>query len=111
MEAFVLYLTFNYMLAAMLTNWGSSFGVDFSIEAASGTGLASIASIKTLDTGMIGALAIAGIVVFLHNRYFDTELPEWLGVFKGSSFICLIGFFVMIQSHSYLWQSGQEYRA
>lgn len=96
MEAFVLYLTFNYMLAAMLTNWGSSFGVDFSVEAASGTGLASIASIKTLDTGMIGALAIAGIVVFLHNRYFDTELPEWLGVFKGSSFICLIGFFVMI---------------
>lgn len=96
MESFVLYLTFNYFLSAILLNWGTSFGVDFSLEAGNGTGLTSIASIKTLDTGMIGALVISGLVVFLHNKYFDTELPEWLGVFKGSSFVCLIGFFIMI---------------
>lgn len=95
MEAFVLYMTFNYMLAAILNHFGSTFGVDFSVDPVSGSGLIEIGSVKTLDTGMIGALIISGIVVFLHNRYFDTKLPEWLGIFRGSSFICLIGFFVM----------------
>ena len=55
-----------------------------------------IANIKTLDMGMIGALIISGIVIYLHNRYFDTELPEWLGTFSGSTFIFMIGFFALI---------------
>lgn len=45
---------------------------------------------------MMGALAIAGIVIYLHNRFFDTELPEWLGTFSGSTFVFMVGFFVMI---------------
>ena len=55
-----------------------------------------IANIKTLDLGMVGAILIAAIVVYLHDRFFDTELPEFLGVFKGSSLVCIVGFFVMI---------------
>ena len=96
MEALVLYITFNYALAAMLQNWGTNFGVDYTLNAGGGTGLALIASIKTLDTGMIGSLVVAGIVVAIHNKYFDTELPEWLGTFRGSSLVCVIGFFAMI---------------
>lgn len=96
MEAFVIYMTFNYMLSAMLSNWGGSWGVDFAQEVGNGTGLTLIGSVKTLDTGMIGSLIIAGIAVYLHNRFFDTKLPEWLGTFKGSSFVCMIGFIVMI---------------
>ncbi len=91
-----MYITFNYAVAAILSNWGSFFGVNYAIEAGDGTGLATIASIKTLDTGMVGALVISGITVWLHNRYFDKELPDWLGTFKGSSFVCMIGYFVMI---------------
>lgn len=96
MESFLLYCTFNYALAALLFNWGAMVGVNFSIEAGSGTGLTTIASIKTLDTGMIGALIVAGIVIFLHNRYFDQKLPQWLEVFSGSAFIAIIGFPVMV---------------
>lgn len=96
MEAFVLYMTFNYMLAAMLKYWGLNFGIDYSVEHGGSSGLALIGSVKTLDTGMIGALLISGVVVYLHNKYFDKSLPEWLGIFRGSSFICLIGFFVML---------------
>ncbi len=55
-----------------------------------------VASIKTLDMGMIGALAISGIVIALHNKFFETELPEWLGVFSGSTFVYMIAFFVML---------------
>jgi PTS system arbutin-like IIC component len=96
MEALVLYLTFHYFLNTILSQWGSVFGVDFSLETGGSSGLTMIANIKTLDMGMIGALAIAGIVIYLHNRFFDTELPEWLGIFGGSTFIFMIGFFVMI---------------
>lgn len=96
LESLVLYCTFNYFVAAMLKLWGPTFGVDYSVEAGSGTGLAMIANIKTLDFGMVGAILIAAIVVYLHDRFFDTELPEFLGVFKGSSLVCIVGFFVMI---------------
>lgn len=96
LEALVIYLTFNYFMNTILTQWGPAFGVDFTQEAGNGTGLSMVAGIKTLDMGMMGAILIAAIVVWIHNRYFDTELPEFLGIFKGSTFVYIIGFFVMI---------------
>lgn len=96
LEALVIYLTFNYFVSTILAQWGPVFGVDFTQNAGSGTGLATIAGIKTLDMGMMGAILIAAIVVWLHNRYFDTQLPEFLGIFKGSTFIYILGFFTMI---------------
>ena len=96
LEAFVIYVTFQYFLSAVLDFWGTGFGVDFGAEIGGTSGLTMICGIKTLDTGMLGALIISGIVVFIHNRYFDTELPEWLGIFSGSSFVVIIGFFVML---------------
>lgn len=96
LEAIVVYLTFNYFLSQILTYWGPNFGVDMNALVGSSSGLAMIAGIKTLDTGMIGALIISGIVIYIHNRYFDVEMPEALGIFKGSTFVYMIGFFVMI---------------
>lgn len=96
MSSFVLYMTFNYMLSAMLKHWGLNFGVDFSLEPEAGSGLAEVAGVKTLDTGMIGALIIAAIVIYLHNKYFDKRLPDWLGTFSGAPTVVAIGFVVMI---------------
>ncbi len=96
LEALLLFLTFNYFMSAILTNWGPVFGVDFTQAAGNGTGITTIANIKTLDTGMFGALIVSGITVALHERFFDVEIPDWLGVFKGSSFVCMIGYFVML---------------
>lgn len=96
LEAVVIYLTFNYFVGTVLSQWGPVFGVDFTQEVGSGSGLANIAGIKTMDMGMMGAILIAAIVVWIHNRYFDYELPEFLGIFKGSTFVYIIGFFVMI---------------
>lgn len=96
LEAVVIYLTFNYFVSTILSQWGMVFGVDFAQEAGNGTGLAMVAGIKALDMGMMGAILIAAIVVWLHNRYFDTKLPEFLGIFKGSTFIYILGFFTMI---------------
>lgn len=96
LEAVVTYLTFNYFIERILTHWGSNFGVDFTQDVATGNGLTNIAGIKTLDTGMLGALLIAGVVIWVHNRYYDKELPEWIGIFKGSSLVVAICFFLML---------------
>ena len=96
MEALVLYLTFQYFLNTILNQWGPVFGVNFAAKIGGTSGLTTIASIKTLDMGMIGALLISCIVVYLHNKFFDTKLPEWLGTFSGSSFVVIVGFFALI---------------
>lgn len=96
LEAFVIYVTFNYFLSAVLGFWGGSFGVDFGAEIGGTSGLTAICGIKTLDTGMMGALIISGIAVWIHDKWYDAELPDWLGIFAGSSFVVMIGFFVMI---------------
>ena len=92
MEALVLYLTFQYFMNTMLSQWGGLFNVDL----ATSSGITSIAGIQTLEMGMVGALLISGIVIYIHNRFFDTELPEWLGTFRGSVLVFAIGFFALI---------------
>ncbi|MEK4152631.1 alpha-glucoside-specific PTS transporter subunit IIBC [Carnobacterium sp. FSL E2-0243] len=96
MEAVVTYLTFNYFVGSILEHFGKTFGVDYAGSADSGTGLKMIAGIKTLDTGIVGAILISAIVVWIHNRYFDVKLPEFLGIFQGSSLVVIIGFFMML---------------
>ncbi|WP_416325126.1 alpha-glucoside-specific PTS transporter subunit IIBC [[Eubacterium] hominis] len=111
MEALVLYLTFQYFMNTILAQWGLTFGVDFAAEVGGSSGLTMVANIKTLDMGMIGALIISGIVIMLHNRYFDKELPEWMGTFSGSSFVVIIGFFTLIPVailSAWLWPMVQE---
>lgn len=90
------FLTWNYFINAMGMTWGHFFGVDFSAEPTAGSGLAMIAGIKTLDTSIIGAIVISGIVTAIHNRYFDKPLPVFQGIFQGTSFVVILAFFVMI---------------
>lgn len=96
MEAFVIYVVFNYFISGILTLAGPSFGVDFSQKPGGGSGLTMIANIKTLDLSMLGAIMISAITVWLHNRLFDVDLPDSLGIFKGSSLVVAAGFFLML---------------
>lgn len=96
MEAFVIYMVFNYFISGFLSLHGAFFGVDYSQDAGAGTGLAMIANIKTLDMGMLGAIFIACVSAYLHNRFYDTNIPDWLGIFKGPAFVVAVGFAVMI---------------
>lgn len=96
MEAFLIFMIFNYFIQSMLTLWGPSFDVDFSKQAGAGTGLTMLANIKTLDTGIVGAIIIASISVWLHDRLFDVNVPDYMGIFKGSSLVVVAGFGLMI---------------
>lgn len=111
LESFVIYTTFNNFLNQILTIWGPTFGVDMAQEVGGVSGLKLIASTKTLDTNIIGAIIIAMIVVYLHDRYFDTKLPDWLGVFQGSSFVVILGFFTTLPLAfltAWIWPSIQN---
>ena len=94
METFALYTTFNYFVAAILKVF---YGIDAAKQVADKvTGYAAIGGVPTLDTNLFGGILIAALVVYLHNKYFDKKLPDFLGVFQGSVFIYIVGFVVMI---------------
>lgn len=95
LEAFVVYTIFLYVTSTILQYWGPVFGVDFESTART-SGLATVASVRTLDMGIIGALMVSGIAVYLHNRFFDLQVPKYVETFKGSPMVVLIGFFVML---------------
>ena len=99
LESLLTYLTFNYFVGAFLSQFGSFFGVTNYdkplLDNSTNGGLTEIAGVKTLDTSIVGALVVAGIVVWLHNHYFNKKLPEWLGTFQGSPFVVILGFISM----------------
>lgn len=114
LEAGMVYLTFNYFVGSILSIWGSTFNIDFNqdiSESAAGTGLKMIAGIKTLDTGIFGAIIISAIVVWLHNRYFEKKLPDFLGIFQGTQYVYALGFFLMMPVallFCWLWPFAQQ---
>lgn len=96
LSALVTYFTFNYFINAILTFWGPNFGVDFTQNIGGISGLATIGGIKTLDTSIIGAIAISGITIYIHNKFFDAQLPDFIGIFQGSALVGMIAFLTMI---------------
>ena len=94
LETFALYMTFNYFVSAILKVF---YGIDAAKQIADGvTGYSAIAGVPTIDTSLFGGILIAALVVYLHNKYFDKKLPDFLGVFQGSVFVYIVGFVVMI---------------
>jgi len=93
LSAFLIYMTWNTFINAILQTW--DFGVDVT-NVENAIGVKEIGGVATLDTNIIGAIAISAIVVYLHNRFFDTKLPEWLGIFSGSAFVSILGFIVVL---------------
>lgn len=99
LEAGMIYLTFQYFVAKILEIWGSNFGINYAADLEDttvATGLKVVAGIKTLDTGIFGAIIISALVVWLHNRYFEKKLPDFLGIFQGTQFVYGLGFFLMM---------------
>ena len=51
---------------------------------------------QAIDTGVVGSLVIGAIAVWLHNRYYNIELPQVLGFFGGSRFVPIVTSFAGI---------------
>lgn len=111
MVVMVSYLTFNYFVGSMGGFWGEFFNVDFSQPIGGTSGLTEIAGIKTIDTGIFGAIIISGLVTWIHNSTFEKQLPSYLGIFQGASYVAMISFFAMLPAAwitLYVWPSIQH---
>lgn len=51
---------------------------------------------SAIDTGVIGAIVVGSVVVWLHNRYYNIQLPQVLGFFGGSRFVPIVASFAAI---------------
>ncbi|MEG3321303.1 PTS transporter subunit EIIC [Streptococcus suis] len=77
---------------------GLSAGVAHLVYTATISGFLTLFADKgaSIDTGVLGALAIGITVATLHNKYRKIELPAFLGFFGGSRFIPIISSFAAI---------------
>lgn len=96
LEALVAYFAYCFFLSEIIKISGDNLGLMYPSFLAPATGITVIDGIKTLDTGIIGPLAVSAIVVAIHDRFYDAKVPDWLGTFSGSSLVYLISFFAVL---------------
>ncbi|SES95861.1 alpha-glucoside-specific PTS transporter subunit IIBC [Anaerobranca gottschalkii] len=93
--SFVGYVVFNYYINGILAHWGDFFGYENFLTADGLIGVTEVAGRRTLDTGVLGGIVVAAIMIWLHNKYFEKELPEWLGIFQGTPLVSIVAFILM----------------
>ena len=95
LEALVAYFAYCFFLSEIIKLSGDNLGLEYPSSLTSASGITVIDGIKTLDTGIIGPLAVSATVVAIHDRFYDVKVPDWLGTFSGSSLVYLISFFAV----------------
>lgn len=95
LEALVAYFAYCFFLSEIIKLSGDKLGLEYPSSLTSASGITVIDGIKTLDTGIIGPLAVSATVVAIHDRFYDAKIPDWLGTFSGSSLVYLISFFAV----------------
>ena len=95
LEALVAYFAFCFFLSEIIKLSGDNLGLKYPSFLTPASGITIIDGIKTLDTGIIGPLAVSATVVAIHDRFYDAKVPDWLGTFSGSSLVYLISFFAV----------------
>ncbi|SES22842.1 PTS system, D-glucosamine-specific IIC component [Gracilibacillus ureilyticus] len=63
---------------------------DITAEMTSDPAYASVLGIPTLQTGVFGGIIVGILAAFMYNRYFNIELPQFLGFFAGKRFVPII---------------------
>lgn len=94
-EALVAYFAYCFFLSEIIKLSGDNLGLKYPASLTPASGIAVIDGIKTLDTGIVGPLAVSATVVAIHDRFYDAKVPDWLGTFSGSSLVYLISFFAV----------------
>lgn len=95
LEALVAYFAYCFFLSEIIKLSGDNLGLKYPSSLTPANGITVIDGIKTLDTGIIGPLAVSATVVAIHDRFYDAKVPDWLGTFSGSSLVYLISFFAV----------------
>lgn len=103
------FLAMNNVMNILLTSLGK---LD---PSAMVTGQSMVMGIASLDTGVFGGILVGLLVAWLHNRYYNIQLPPVLGIFSGTKFVpmvSLLGCSALGIVMSFVWpvfQSGLSY--
>lgn len=103
------FLAMNNVMNILLTSLGK---LD---PSAMVTGQSMVMGIASLDTGVFGGIIVGLLVAWLHNRYYNIQLPPVLGIFSGTKFVpmvSLLGCSLLGLLMSFIWpviQSGLSY--
>lgn len=80
------------VMKASINTMSSVFTSQEAIEKAAEKGI----DLRIIDTGVVGAIVIGCVAVWLHNRYQNIQLPAVLGFFGGSRFVPIVTSFAAI---------------
>ncbi|MEH7440409.1 glucose-specific PTS transporter subunit IIBC [Neobacillus drentensis] len=72
----------------MNVTMGTVLGID--PKEINGTNYVSVLGIPTLQTGVFGGIIVGIIAATLYNKFFEIELPSYLGFFAGKRFVPII---------------------
>lgn len=74
----------------MNATMGTALGIDAAALAKHPQSYASVLGIPTLQTGVFGGIIVGLIAAYMYNRFFEIELPSYLGFFAGKRFVPII---------------------
>ncbi|WP_163539359.1 glucose-specific PTS transporter subunit IIBC [Gracilibacillus sp. YIM 98692] len=67
----------------------SVFG-DITAEMTSDPAYENVLGVPTLGTGVFGGIIVGILAAYMYNRFFNIELPQFLGFFAGKRFVPII---------------------
>lgn len=76
------YLVMNVTMSVILGVTAEQVGAD--------PAFANILGIPTLQTGVFGGIIVGILAAYMYNKYFNIELPSYLGFFAGKRFVPII---------------------
>jgi glucose-specific phosphotransferase system IIBC component len=82
LAAIIGYLVMNITMSVILGVTPEQIGSDPSF--------ANILGIPTLQTGVFGGIIVGILAAYMYNKYFNIELPSYLGFFAGKRFVPIV---------------------
>ncbi|OQP07797.1 PTS glucose transporter subunit IICBA [Geobacillus sp. 46C-IIa] len=82
LAAIIGYLIMNVTMGVVLGVTADMVGTDPSF--------ANILGIPTLQTGVFGGIIVGILAAYMYNKYFNIELPQYLGFFAGKRFVPIV---------------------
>ncbi|WP_026565195.1 glucose-specific PTS transporter subunit IIBC [Bacillus sp. UNC41MFS5] len=74
----------------MNATMGTALGIDADALAKNPQSYASVLGIPTLQTGVFGGIIVGLIAAYMYNKFFEIELPSYLGFFAGKRFVPIV---------------------
>jgi glucose-specific phosphotransferase system IIBC component len=74
----------------MNATMGTALGIDAAALAKHPQSYASVLGIPTLQTGVFGGIIMGIIAATMYNKFFEIELPSYLGFFAGKRFVPIV---------------------